>query len=64
MLWLPVITGVKEPELLIFPEAFSKQQQPQQFSFGIGLLLKLFGREVLCTRVRVLLGQSGVESVV
>lgn len=31
-LWLPVITGVKEPELLIFPEAFSKQQQPQQFS--------------------------------
>lgn len=32
VLWLPVITGVKAPELLIFPEAFSKQQQPQQFS--------------------------------
>lgn len=32
LLWLPVITGVKAPELLIFPEAFSKQQQPQQFS--------------------------------
>lgn len=65
MLQLPVITGVKAPELLIFPEAFSKQKQPQQFSFLVDSFRELLGREVLSTRVTVLLcTQSGVELVV
>lgn len=69
LLWLrpPVVTGVKATELLIFPKIFSKQQQPQQFSFQTGTFCRLFGHTVLSVRAAILLllcAESGVELVV
>lgn len=62
---LPVTLGVKSSELLIFPKVFSKQQQPQQFSFQSGTFHGLFGHEITSIRAAVLLCvESGMELVV